>query len=200
MVYGPNGDSRGARPPWTRRGTARPGSTGDPALWSPDTPNLYRVETSLRAGGQVQDSYSDTCGFRTVEARDGRIYLNGQPIYLRGVLDQAYYPETIYTPPSVEFLEDQARKAKALGLNCLRIHIKIEDPRYYEVADRLGLLIWTEIPNWVLLTPATDRRAKATFDGHGRARRQPPLHHRLDADQRELGHGPEPEPRTSAPG
>ena len=88
-----------------------------------------------------------------------------QPIYLRGVLDQAYYPETIYTPPSLEFLEDQARKAKALGLNCLRTHIKIEDPRYYEVADRLGLLIWTEIPNWVLLTDATDRRAKETFRG-----------------------------------
>jgi beta-galactosidase/beta-glucuronidase len=98
-----------------------------------------------------------------VEARDGRIYLNGQPIYLRGVLDQAYYPETIYTPPSLEFLEDQARKAKALGLNCLRIHIKIEDPRYYDVADRLGLLVWTEIPNWVLLSDAADRRIKATF-------------------------------------
>jgi beta-galactosidase/beta-glucuronidase len=137
--------------------------TGAPALWSPDTPHLYRVEATLSAGGQVQDTLSDTCGFRTVEARDGRIYLNGQPIYLRGVLDQAYYPETIYTVPSVAYLEDQARKAKALGLNCLRTHIKIEDPRYYEVADRLGLLIWTEIPNWVLLTPATDRRAKATF-------------------------------------
>jgi hypothetical protein len=137
---------------------------GAPALWSPDTPNLYRVETALSVAGQVQDVFSDTCGFRTIEARDGRIYLNGQPIYLRGVLDQAYYPETIYTIPSVEYLEDQARKAKALGLNCLRTHIKIEDPRYYEVADRLGLLIWTEIPNWVLLTPATDRRAKATFE------------------------------------
>jgi hypothetical protein len=79
------------------------------------------------------------------------------------VLLQAYYPESIYTIPSVEYLEDQARKAKALGLNCLRTHIKIEDPRYYEVADRLGLLIWTEIPNWVLLTPATDRRIKITF-------------------------------------
>jgi hypothetical protein len=134
-----------------------------PALWNTDTPNLYRVEVALLAGGEVQDVLADTCGFRTVEARDGRIYLNGQPVYLRGVLDQAYYPETIYTVPSVEYLEDQARKAKALGLNCLRIHIKIEDPRYYEVADRLGLLVWTEIPNWVLLTQATDRRAKETF-------------------------------------
>ena len=89
------------------------------------------------------------------KTRDGRIYLNGQPIYLRGVLDQGYYPETIYTPPSLEFLEKQARSAKDLGFNCLRIHIKVEDPRYYDVADRLGLLVWTEIPNWALLTEAS---------------------------------------------
>ncbi len=133
--------------------------------WSPDSPALYTVVTTLTQHSHTSHVTRHTCGFRTVAARDGRIYLNGQPIYLRGVLDQAYYPETIYTPPSLEFLEDQARKAKALGLNCLRIHIKIEDPRYYEVADRLGLLVWTEIPNWVLLSDAADRRIKATFRG-----------------------------------
>lgn len=133
------------------------------ALWSPETPALYTVQAALVVDGATVDQVEATCGFRTVEARDGRIYLNGAPIYLRGVLDQAYYPETIYTPPSVEFLEDQVHKAKALGLNCLRAHIKIEDPRYYEVADRLGILIWTEIPNWALLTPAASERVKQTF-------------------------------------
>ncbi|MBI1299226.1 glycoside hydrolase family 2 [bacterium] len=136
---------------------------GDLRLWSPDDPALYTVTATLRVDNTSVDQLSVACGFRTVEARDGRIYLNGQPVYLRGVLDQAYYPETIYTPPSVEFLEDQVRKAKDLGLNCLRTHIKIEDPRYYEVADRLGILIWTEIPNWVHLTPAADKRIKETF-------------------------------------
>ncbi|MBX3000886.1 MAG: beta galactosidase jelly roll domain-containing protein [Caldilineaceae bacterium] len=136
---------------------------GDLRLWSPDDPALYTATAELRVDGQTMDELSATFGFRTVEARDGRIYLNGEPVYLRGVLDQAYYPETIYTPPSVEFLEDQVHKAKELGLNCLRIHIKIEDPRYYEVADRLGILVWTEIPNWVHLTPAADRRVKETF-------------------------------------
>lgn len=138
----------------------------DPAQlhwWSPDSPALYRVTATLLIDNTAVDVISTTCGFRTIEARAGRIYLNGQPLYLRGALDQAYYPETIYTPPSLEFLEDQARKAKALGLNCLRTHIKVEDPRYYEVADRMGLLIWTEIPNWVLLTAAASNRAKETF-------------------------------------
>lgn len=134
-----------------------------PVLWSPESPARYQVTARLLVEGAAVDEVQESCGFRTIEARDGRIYLNGQPIYLRGALDQAYYPETIYTPPSLEFLEDQVRKAKALGLNCLRIHIKIEDPRYYEVADRLGILVWTEIPNWVLLTPESAARAKATF-------------------------------------
>lgn len=134
-------------------------------LWSPESPVLYTVKAVLSANGKELDEIVDTCGFRTVEIRDKRIYLNGQPVYLRSALDQAYYPETVYTVPSVEYLEDQARKAKALGLNCLRTHIKVEDPRYYEVADRLGLLIWTEIPNWVYLSSEASRRAKETFAG-----------------------------------
>lgn len=134
-----------------------------PLLWSPDQPHLYRVELQLYQEETLVDAISDRCGFRTIEAKAGRIYLNGEPIYLRGALDQAYYPETIYTPPSLEFLEDQVHKAKALGLNCLRCHIKIEDPRYYEVADRLGILIWTEIPNWIHLSAGASQRVKETF-------------------------------------
>ena len=143
-----------------------------PQLWSPETPHLYTATATLQAAGEVMYTIQKQCGFRTVEARNGRIYLNDKPIYLRGMLDQAYYPETIYTPNSLELLEEQARHAKSLGFNCLRTHIKIEDPRYYDVADRLGLLIWTEIPNWALLTEAASHRAKKTFremvrrDGH----------------------------------
>lgn len=134
-----------------------------PTLWSPEQPALYTVTAGIYADDRLIDELSTTCGFRTVEAKAGRIYLNGEPIYLRGALDQAYYPETIYTPPSLTFLEDQVHKAKALGLNCLRCHIKIEDPRYYEVADRLGILIWTEIPNWIHLSAGASQRAKETF-------------------------------------
>ncbi|MCB0124723.1 MAG: beta galactosidase jelly roll domain-containing protein, partial [Caldilineaceae bacterium] len=134
-----------------------------PQRWSPESPALYTVALLLFRGDNLVDAIRATCGFRTVAARDGRIYLNGEPIYLRGALDQAYYPETIYTPPSLELLEDQVRKAKALGLNCLRCHIKIEDPRYYEVADRLGILVWTEIPNWIHLSAGASQRAKETF-------------------------------------
>ncbi len=125
-----------------------------------DTPNLYTVRASLG-----DDEVQDTCGFRTIESRDGKLWLNSRPIYMRSALDQDYYPDDIYTPPSLEYIEDQFRKAKAMGLNSLRIHIKIGDPRYYIAADRVGLLIWTEMPNWQVLTDATRARAKATFEG-----------------------------------
>ncbi len=132
--------------------------------WSPDTPDLYNLRIDL-IRDEVVDTTEHSFGFRSIEARDGRILLNGKPFYMRGALDQDYYPDGIVTPPSLEFLEDQARKAKALGLNTLRIHIKVPDPRYYEVADRVGLVIWTEIPNVGTFTPASARRMRETMQG-----------------------------------
>ena len=133
--------------------------------WSPDQPDLYRLNLRLIGDGTVFDTWSEDFGFRTIEARDGRLWLNGAPIYLRGALDQDYYPEGICTPPSVDFLEMQLRKAKALGLNCLRCHIKVPDPRYYEVADRLGMLVWTEIPNVETFSARSAARLRATMEG-----------------------------------
>lgn len=131
-----------------------------PLLWSPDEPNLYTAIVSAGA-----DEVTETFGFRTIEAREGRILLNGSPFYLRGALDQDYYPDLICTPPSLEYIEDQFRKAKEMGLNCLRVHIKVPDPRYYAAADRVGLLIWTELPNHSVLSDDAKRRARETLAG-----------------------------------
>jgi hypothetical protein len=133
--------------------------------WSPDAPNLYTLHLRLRAENSDLDARVGTFGFRRIEAKDGFLHLNGAPLYLRGALDQDYYPDGFGTPPSTEMLEDQFRKAKAMGLNCLRCHIKAPDPRYYEVADRLGMLIWTEIPNIETFTPASAARLRATMQG-----------------------------------
>src|SRR5918993_5389688 len=153
--------------------TALPGVTsvpfefqvGDVRSWSPDSPNLYRARIAMRRQGDEKDSWEERFGFRTIETRDGKFYLNGEPLYLRAALDQDYYPETICTVPSGEFLEDQFRKAKELGLNCLRCHIKAADPRYYEVADRLGMLIWTELPNGGMATDRSRGRKEKLLKG-----------------------------------
>lgn len=136
-----------------------------PRLWSPDAPNLYHLHVTLTRKGETVDHWQQHFGFRSIETRDGRFYLNGEPLYLRGALDQDYYPDTICTVPSVEFLEDQFRKAKELGLNCLRCHIKPADPRYYDVADRMGLLIWTELPNGGLATERSRARKERLLKG-----------------------------------
>lgn len=133
--------------------------------WSPDNPNLYQVNLLLKVENTTVDAMSETFGFRTFQTLDGHFHLNGQAFYLRGALDQDYYPQGICTPPSVEFLEDQFRKAKALGINMLRCHIKVPDPRYYEVADRLGMLIWTEIPNVETFTKKSAQRLRETMEG-----------------------------------
>jgi hypothetical protein len=133
--------------------------------WSPRHPHLYRLNIEIRHSDQVVDCLEDGFGFRTFEAREGRFFLNGEPLYLRSALDQDYYPDTICTTPSIEFLEDQFTKAKQLGLNCIRCHIKAPDPRYYDVADRLGVLIWTELPNMGVSTERSRARKSETLKG-----------------------------------
>ena len=137
----------------------------DPKMWSLDQPELYKIELELVVDNEVKDIQEKTFGFRTIQTRDGKILLNGEPIYLRGALDQDYYPGSICTPPSREFVEDEMRKAKLLGLNCLRIHIKVPDPIYYEVADQLGLLVWSEMPNWITFTSLSAEIAQNIFEG-----------------------------------
>ena len=137
----------------------------NPQLWDIDSPNLYTVRSTLYNNSTVSDILTESFGFRTIETRDGKILLNGRPLYLRGALDQDYYPDLICTPPSQEYIEEEFRKAKEMGLNCLRIHIKVADPRYYAAADKVGLLVWTELPNHNLLSDDAKRRACETLAG-----------------------------------
>ncbi len=152
-----------------------PGDTGvdlivpvpEPELWDTEHPRLYAVEAVLSSeDGTPLDRRSERFGMRTIGASpDGYLLLNGRPVYLRGALDQDYYPHGIYTAFTDAELDEQFARAKHMGLNCLRTHIKIADPRYYDAADRAGLLIWTELPNWQDLTDAAKRRAWETLAG-----------------------------------
>ena len=137
------------------------GQIQNPLLWSPTFPNLYELRVSLSSGDTARCRF----GFRRFDSHDGKFYLNGKPIYLRGALDQDFFPATIYTPPSLDDLREEMRKAKALGLNLLRCHIKVPDPRYLEAADEAGMLVWYEIPNWDKLTANSERRAMETLHG-----------------------------------
>ncbi|SDK88283.1 Glycosyl hydrolases family 2 [Glycomyces sambucus] len=115
----------------------------DPVLWSPERPHLYRVE--VRTGdGDGADLVTATTGLRRFEARGEELYLNGERIYLRGVLDQGYWPDTGLTAPDAAALLRDLDLARGLGYNLVRKHLKFEEPLWLHEADRTGMLVWAE--------------------------------------------------------
>lgn len=118
----------------------------NPKLWTPDEPNLYDICIKTKT-----DEIRSYFGLRTVsiEKVDGvsRILLNGKPFFFNGVLDQGYFPDGIFTPANEKVYEDDILRLKALGLNTIRKHIKIEPECFYEACDRLGMLVFQDMVN-----------------------------------------------------
>jgi hypothetical protein len=114
--------------------------------WSPSEPNLYVANVTLQLNGKSIDDCKIKFGFREFVIRDGFFYLNGKRIFLRGALVQGFYPSTIYAAPSRGYLRNEIQLAKAAGLNLLRLHIKIFEPLYLDLADEMGMLLWAELP------------------------------------------------------
>ncbi|HYG80789.1 MAG TPA: glycoside hydrolase family 2 TIM barrel-domain containing protein, partial [Pyrinomonadaceae bacterium] len=115
--------------------------------WSPESPYLYGLRLRLFEGERLLDEVESYAGLRDVELRDGRVWLNGAPVYLAMILDQGYWPESYLAPPSDEALREDVLWTKRFGFNGARKHQKIEDPRWLYWCDRLGLLVWEEMPN-----------------------------------------------------
>ncbi|MBF6600382.1 MAG: glycoside hydrolase family 2 [Dehalococcoidia bacterium] len=117
-------------------------------LWTPSHPTLIDARLQLLdASGAVVDDVRSYTALRSVSADAGAFLLNGRPYTLRMVLDQGYWPQSGLTAPSDEALVRDVGLAKAMGFNGVRKHQKIEDPRYLYWADRLGLLVWEEMPS-----------------------------------------------------
>lgn len=123
-----------------------------PKLWSPDSPFLYDLKVRAWAGGQLEDEVSSYFGMRKFSiGRDGgginRLFLNNQPLFQNGVLDQGYWPDGLYTAPSDEALKYDVEVAKELGFNMIRKHIKVEPARWYYHCDCLGVIVWQDMVN-----------------------------------------------------
>src|SRR5271163_3027289 len=131
--------------------------------WSPEAPNLYDLVIELIVGDATVDVIEKVVGFRRLEAKDGRLMLNGEPFYMFGALDQDWHPEEECRAPSVEFLEQRFARAKAMGINTLRCHVKIPDRLYFDLADRLGLIVWLDMPYMQFLAPATREALRRVF-------------------------------------
>jgi beta-galactosidase/beta-glucuronidase len=118
----------------------------NPVLWTPDNPHLYDV--IITAGRDTVKSYF---GLRTVSVEEvkgvPRILLNGKPFFFNGVLDQGYFPEGIFTPNNEDVYREDILRLKALGINTIRKHIKVEPECFYEACDRLGMLVFQDMIN-----------------------------------------------------
>ncbi|WP_431994340.1 AbfB domain-containing protein [Streptomyces griseoflavus] len=123
----------------------------NPRRWSPDDPFLYDVRADLLSGTTAVDSVGSYAGMRSIGlARvDGvlRPVLNGEFVFQTGTLDQGYWPDGVYTAPTDAALRYDLQKHKDLGFNMVRKHIKVESQRWFHHADRLGLLVWQDMPS-----------------------------------------------------
>ena len=121
--------------------------------WSPSEPNLYNIKADLLSGkGNIYDSVLSYTAIRKIESLNDtngylRIYLNNEPIFNMGTLDQGYWPDGLYTPPSEEAMIFDIKKLKELGFNSIRKHLKVEPNRYYYQCDKIGMLVWQDMPS-----------------------------------------------------
>lgn len=120
--------------------------------WTPDDPFLYDLNVRITQGDKVIDEASSYFAYRTValgkdENGVPRLLLNGKPVFHFGPLDQGFWPDGLYTPPSDEAMRFDIEAAKRMGSNMLRKHVKVESDRYYTWCDRLGIMVWQDMPS-----------------------------------------------------
>jgi beta-galactosidase/beta-glucuronidase len=121
-------------------------------LWSPESPFLYDMEINLYSNGKLTDKLKSYCAMRKISSkRDAngivRMQLNNKDYFQFGPLDQGWWPDGLYTAPTDEALVYDIKKTKDFGFNMIRKHVKVEPARWYTHCDRLGILVWQDMPN-----------------------------------------------------
>lgn len=146
-------------------------------LWTPDSPHLYAINISLakRGGSEPIDTVVSYFAMRSIGVAKGpdktaRIVLNGKPVFMIGPLDQGFWPDGLYTAPTDEALKFDLEVTKKLGFNLIRKHVKVEPARWYYWCDRLGLIVWQDMPSgdrpakWPSPHAEIKRSAESTAD------------------------------------
>ncbi|MGS2737948.1 glycoside hydrolase family 2 protein [Sinomicrobium sp. M5D2P17] len=124
----------------------------DQVLWSPNNPYLYDLEVELLDNGRSVDKVSSYFGMRKISlGKDGngftRILLNNEPLFQFGLLDQGWWPDGLYTAPSREAMMYDVEMTRKWGFNMIRKHVKVEPAIYYYECDKMGMLVWQDMPN-----------------------------------------------------
>ena len=124
----------------------------DPKLWSPDNPFLYDLKVSVSRKGKQIDEVKSYFGMRKISLKPDnkgvlRMLLNNRFVFEYGPLDQGWWPDGLYTAPTDEALASDIIRTKAMGFNMIRKHVKVEPARWYYHCDRLGILVWQDMPS-----------------------------------------------------
>lgn len=124
----------------------------NPKLWNPAFPFLYDVEITLYQNGEIQDHINSYAAMRKISSKRDengivRLQLNNKDYFQFGPLDQGWWPDGLYTAPTDEALVYDIQKTKDFGYNMIRKHVKVEPARWYTHCDRLGILVWQDMPN-----------------------------------------------------
>lgn len=124
----------------------------NPKLWSPDSPYLYDLRITISRNGEILDQVMGYAAMREISVvvdKKGykRMALNGEPLFQYGTLDQGWWPDGLYTAPTDEALKFDIEKTKEFGFNMIRKHVKVEPARWYWHCDRIGMLVWQDMPN-----------------------------------------------------
>jgi beta-galactosidase/beta-glucuronidase len=130
----------------------------DPKLWSPDDPFLYALKLELVDLSQdVLEQISSYFGMRKISIGDGphgkELFLNHKPLFHYGTLDQGWWPDGLHTPPSDEAMKYDIEMTKQMGFNMIRKHIKVEPARWYYWCDKLGIMVWQDMPSGMVVLP-----------------------------------------------
>jgi beta-galactosidase/beta-glucuronidase len=171
-----NGDRLSVRVEIPRQ---RNGQNYEQLLWSDQTPRLidaritvtartspleHETEVTEHASAAIEyDTVYSYFGMRSVAIENGVFLLNDRPLYVRSVLSQGYWPDSHLAAPSAHALRAEVELIKSLGFNAARVHQKIEDPRFLYWADKLGLLLWEEMPSVYEFSPTAVRRVMAEW-------------------------------------
>lgn len=136
-----------------------------PILWSPDSPHLYDLKLTLtNKAGQVLDEIRSYFGMRKISLDDHKgtkyLFLNNQPLFHYGTLDQGWWPDGLHTPPSDEAMRYDIEVTKQMGFNMIRKHIKVEPDRWYYHCDNIGILVWQDMPTAMAVIPKDNPKEK----------------------------------------
>ncbi len=139
----------------------------NPKLWSPNSPFLYDIEIVLSKSGKTMDKVKSYFGMRKISiSKDtnghSRMLLNNDVLFHYGTLDQGWWPDGLYTAPTDEALRYDIEVTKQLGFNTIRKHVKVEPARWYYHCDKIGMLVWQDMPNG---DKSADWRGPSGYDG-----------------------------------